>query len=249
MLAHRRRFPSHGSLISVAPVPECMQGWVGPGDRGGRMHLAARVWCAVVMAGLLAVTARAQAVNGISDADINKEAATADSLYRAQNFVAALPLYEDLHKRQTDSNLWRERLALSLLGATGAATDPAANRERAHKLLLEAKAAGDNSNLVQILLEKLEAPVSTAPSGPPLAWPRRTQTRGESLLKWRSAWSSPMRRPPPPTRKLVRGSSSSPETQSTSRDITPRPNAGEENRPWPSIPTERPPTGTGVIAW
>jgi len=47
----------------------------------------------------------------MSDAELNKEAATADSLYSSQNMVGALPLYEDLHKRQPESNVWRERLA------------------------------------------------------------------------------------------------------------------------------------------
>jgi thioredoxin-like negative regulator of GroEL len=133
-----------------------------------------RVWAkagsailGVVMAGCLAFGA--QQPTPMPDAELSKEAATAQSMYQAQNMVGALPLYEDLHKRQPDSNLWRERLAMCLLGA--AVNRPAdellAARDRARQLLLDAKAAGDNSNLLQVMLEKLSAPVSTAPAGPP----------------------------------------------------------------------------------
>ena len=112
------------------------------------------------------VTVMAQDSGPMSDADLNKEAATALSMYRAQNMVGALPLYEDLHKRQPDSNSWREGLAGSLLGAAvnHPPDEAAAMRERAHQLLLDAKAAGDNSNWVQVLLEKLEAPASPSPT-------------------------------------------------------------------------------------
>ena len=113
--------------------------------------------------------ARAQQASVVSEADLNKEAATADSLYNAQNMAGALPLYEDMHKRQPDSNLWRERLAMCLLGASAShpEADAVAMRDRAIKMLLEARAAGDTSNLLQVLLEKLETPAATAPSGPP----------------------------------------------------------------------------------
>jgi tetratricopeptide (TPR) repeat protein len=110
----------------------------------------------------------------MSDADLNKEAAQADSFYKAMNMVAALPLYEDLHQRQPQSYVWNERLAMCLLG--NASRQPPAERaamdERARKLLLEAKAGGDNSNLLQVLLEKLDqiaaAPATTAQ--PPVGW-------------------------------------------------------------------------------
>jgi tetratricopeptide (TPR) repeat protein len=86
------------------------------------------------------------------------EAIQADALYKAQNFVAALPLYEDLHNRHPRENMWRERLAMCVVAASGTAAERAANLQRAQQLLLDAKASGDNSNLLQILLEKLSTP-------------------------------------------------------------------------------------------
>jgi len=112
-------------------------------------------------------TVPSQQVGVMSDAEINKEAATADALYSSQNLVGALPLYEDLHKRQPASNAWRERLAMCLLAANGTDAERAANVARAHQLMLDAKAAGDNSDLLQTVLEKLEAPVRSAPASSP----------------------------------------------------------------------------------
>lgn len=136
-----------------------------------------RFWAKAVLAifGIGVVGTRviwAQDSGAMSSAEINKEAETANSLYSNQNMVAALPLYEDLHRRQPESNGWRERLAMCLLAqggselAAGGAEAGAARVQRAHQLLLDAKAAGDNSNLLQVMLEKLEAPVSPAPAGP-----------------------------------------------------------------------------------
>jgi tetratricopeptide (TPR) repeat protein len=106
---------------------------------------------------------------GQLSAEEQKEAATAQSLYDAQNFVAALPLFEDLHQRQPASFIFTERLAMSLVGSVG--NSPPAERpavlDRARKLLLEAKAAGDNSNLLQIMLEKLGPSPGAVPVGPP----------------------------------------------------------------------------------
>jgi tetratricopeptide (TPR) repeat protein len=81
--------------------------------------------------------------------------------------IAALPLYEDLHKHQPESNVWRERLGMCLIGSIGTDAERAANIVRAHQLFLDAKAAGDNSNLLQTVLEKLEAPAAPSPTGPP----------------------------------------------------------------------------------
>jgi tetratricopeptide (TPR) repeat protein len=101
--------------------------------------------------------------------DLAKEAARADALYQKQNLIAAAPLYEDLLKQQPESLLWKERLAISLLGLAHTQTDAQATAtvERAHKLLLEAKAAGDNSPLVQVVLEKMDQ----AAAGPKAAGP------------------------------------------------------------------------------
>jgi tetratricopeptide (TPR) repeat protein len=98
-----------------------------------------------------------------------EQATQANALYGSQNFVAALPLYEDLHKRHPRELMWDERLAMCLLGASQTYPDAQATamRERAHQLLLEAKAAGDNSNLLQVVLEKMEAPAAATPARPP----------------------------------------------------------------------------------
>jgi TolA-binding protein len=104
-----------------------------------------------------------------SQADLQKEAATAQSLYNQQNFIGALPLYEDLHNRVPQSNLYRERLAMALVGSAGGKSpaEQQAIADRARKLLLEAQAAGDNSNLLQVMLEKLGTAGSNVPKGPP----------------------------------------------------------------------------------
>jgi tetratricopeptide (TPR) repeat protein len=96
------------------------------------------------------------------------EAVQANALYSAQNLVGALPLYEDLHKRHPRELMWDERLAMCLLGAAHLQPDAEAKAtvERAHQLLLEAKTGGDNSNLLQVVLEKMEAPAGAAPAGP-----------------------------------------------------------------------------------
>jgi tetratricopeptide (TPR) repeat protein len=119
----------------------------------------------MMLAGSLAC--KAQDPGAMSAAEINREAVTAESMYKTQNMVGALPLYEDLHKRQPESNVWRERLAMCLVAAPGSDDEMAAARQRAHQLLLDAKAAGDDSNLLQVMLEKLEAPAGAAPAGTP----------------------------------------------------------------------------------
>ena len=106
----------------------------------------------------------AQEAGAKSQAELTQEAASANSLYAIQNMAAALPLYEDLHQQQPQSNVWREHLAACLVAV--AQGDPA-YRQRARQLLLDAKAAGDNSNFLQIMLEKLSAPAAPAPTSPP----------------------------------------------------------------------------------
>lgn len=106
--------------------------------------------------------------------DSQTEAAQADELLQKQNFAGALPLYEDLHKQEPQNLKFQERLALSLIA--GAAQQPPeqgkATLERARTLLLAAQAAGDNSNLLQILLEHLqpEPEGASAPAEPGQEW-------------------------------------------------------------------------------
>lgn len=103
-----------------------------------------------------------------SDAEIQKEDVQAEQLYQQQNFLAALPLFEDLHQQRPENNVFRERLAMALLAKAGteATADATTSRERAKKLLLDAKASGDNSNLLQVLLEKLSGPSTTTTDKP-----------------------------------------------------------------------------------
>src|SRR5258708_3048887 len=95
-----------------------------------------------------------------NNAEGQKGGQRAEALYQQQNFLDALPLFEDLHLQRPQSNVFRERLAMSLLAkaSTEAPSDATLTRERAKKLLLEAKAAGDTSGLLEVLLEKLSTP-------------------------------------------------------------------------------------------
>src|SRR5437868_6733832 len=117
------------------------------------------------------------------DAEVQKEDLQAEALYQQQNFLGALPLFEDLHLQRPESNIFRERLAMCLVAkaATEAPSDATLTRERAKKLLLEAKAAGDNSNLLQIMLEKLSTPSVAVIQKSPGA---------ESMLKAEKAFSN-----------------------------------------------------------
>ncbi|HEY5054719.1 MAG TPA: hypothetical protein VII58_01075, partial [Acidobacteriaceae bacterium] len=133
------------------------------------VEMRSKICLAFVLAVLLNTPflAHAQAISS-GDTNLQKEADTARTLYEAQNFVAALPLYEDLHKRDPQSNVYREGLAMCLLGATAANdAEKTAHVQRAHQLLLDARAAGDNSGLLQTLLEKLDEPAPSGPAGPP----------------------------------------------------------------------------------
>ena len=120
-----------------------------------------------------------------SDAEVQKEDQQAEALYQQQNFLGALPLFEDLHQQRPETNVFRERLAMSLLAkaSTEAPSDAALTRERAKKLLLEAKAAGDNSDLLQILLEKLSTPLIASTGG-------QKSPGAESMLKGEKAFSN-----------------------------------------------------------
>ena len=105
-----------------------------------------------------------------TDAEIKKEAAEAQALYDKQNFMGALPLYEDLHQQQPGSVVFDECLAMTLLAKLGqqSGADQEATRKRAKDLLLQAKAAGDDSNLLQILLEKMSLADQFGPAAPPV---------------------------------------------------------------------------------
>ena len=146
-------------------------------DLGVRLGLFVLAGCAVVSA---------QQGAAKSDAEVQKEDQQAEALFQQQNFLGALPLFEDLHQQRPESNVFRERLAMTLLAKAGteAPTDATATRERARKLLLDAKASGDDSNLLQILLEKLSAPSTAASSDKPKS------PGADALAKAEKAFSS-----------------------------------------------------------
>ncbi len=82
-----------------------------------------------------------------------------------QKFVQALPLLEQLAAERPKDMVVMERLGVAVLDNASGFTDPEARkRERLHarKILLQAKALGDNSNLLQILLQGLPEDGSTS---------------------------------------------------------------------------------------
>jgi tetratricopeptide (TPR) repeat protein len=113
-------------------------------------------WVAGVCLGM-SVAAVAQAPQSKTDAELRAEYDKAQKLYEASNFVAALPLFEDLYAQQPKSLVYEERLAMSLLGAAGNMAPDAgkAAHARAKRLLLDAKSKGDDSQLLTTLLEKM----------------------------------------------------------------------------------------------
>ncbi len=80
----------------------------------------------------------------------------AEEVYRQGKFVEALSLFESLHAENPGDLLVLERLSFSTLGYSATLTDANARRDarvKARKLATEAKAAGDESNLVKVVLD------------------------------------------------------------------------------------------------
>ena len=112
---------------------------------------------------LFASTASAQAP-AKTEAALNDEATRADALYKQAQTLATLPLYQDLHAARPANSLYTERLAMGWIAAAGASPSPqegVADRNRARQFLLEAQTAGDHSDLLQVMLEKLGPPEAT----------------------------------------------------------------------------------------
>jgi tetratricopeptide (TPR) repeat protein len=128
---------------------------MNPGIRLGTLVLA-------VTGGVLTAQTTAGPGATKSDAEIQKEDLQAQAMFEQQNYLGALPLIEDLHLQRPTSNKYREELALCRISEAGqlSPTESAVMLESAHTLLLEAKASGDTSNLLQILLEKMSVPIN-----------------------------------------------------------------------------------------
>jgi tetratricopeptide (TPR) repeat protein len=87
-------------------------------------------------------------------------------LYEQQKFVQALPLLERLAAERPKDVVVRESYGFAVLASSAGLKDPEKikqERVRARKILLEAKALGDNSNFLQILLGGLSEDGSTTP--------------------------------------------------------------------------------------
>src|SRR5580698_2541528 len=120
---------------------------------GGIMRL---VWLAGLCLGVSAV-GMAQAPQSKTDAEIKAEYEQAKKVYDASNFVAALPLFEDLYAQRPQNLAYEEGLAMSLQGAANNMAPDAgkAAYARSKRLLLDAQSKGDNSPLLVTLLEKM----------------------------------------------------------------------------------------------
>jgi tetratricopeptide (TPR) repeat protein len=125
-----------------------------------------------LLAGTLCASSLAQTTAGSATTaaplDEKTEADSAQALYEKQDVVDALPLYEDLYKRQPQSIRYEEHLAGCILGAAHG-QDPTA-RQRAKALLLDAQKKGDNSGYVQVLLEKLNQAEASPDTPHPPGW-------------------------------------------------------------------------------
>jgi tetratricopeptide (TPR) repeat protein len=77
-------------------------------------------------------------------------------LYDSNKFVDALALLQKLHEENSTDTVVLERLSFATLAHSATLEDAAARkseRAKAKKLALEAKAQGDNSNLLKVVLE------------------------------------------------------------------------------------------------
>jgi tetratricopeptide (TPR) repeat protein len=128
-----------------------------------------RKWMCAAVAGLALAGGSAWAQADKSEAETKAEDAQAQALFARQNYVAALPLYEELHRLQPQSTVYDERLAMSVLGGAPGQTEEqrADARKRAMGLLQQARAAGDNSNLLQVMMEKLQQAAAQPPAERP----------------------------------------------------------------------------------
>ncbi len=108
-----------------------------------------------------------------TDAELDDQAKHANELFLQGQPLATLPLYEELHAQRPASLVYTERLAAAYIAKSGADSSPQdalADRNTAHLLFKEAQSKGDNSDYLQIMMEKLNhadtAPSATTPISP-----------------------------------------------------------------------------------
>lgn len=117
---------------------------------------AARIVLAVALAAAVLPLA-AQTPAGQSP-DHAARRARAVALYREHKNLEALPLLEKLAQEDPKDALVQEALGVARVDRAATLTDPEAQRQellRARQALLRAQELGDNSDLVQVLLEKI----------------------------------------------------------------------------------------------
>jgi tetratricopeptide (TPR) repeat protein len=113
---------------------------------------------------------QAQAQNALppkTDAELDEQARQAKALQDKSQALASLPLYEDLHTRRPANSIYMEGLAMAYLargGTWNSEAEKLADLKRARQLFVDAKAHGDESNLCQIMLEKLSFLDTAAPA-------------------------------------------------------------------------------------
>ncbi|HLH02300.1 MAG TPA: tetratricopeptide repeat protein [Bryobacteraceae bacterium] len=107
-------------------------------------------------------------------ADFQAERAKANELFAQGRALDALPLYEDLAKRDPNNPAFAERHASGLIAKAATITDDAqktAALREAYNELLRARSLGDNSNYAQTEIEYLEARFAPRKSAHPTTAP------------------------------------------------------------------------------
>ena len=109
--------------------------------------------------------------------------AQAFALYNSHKMVDARPLLEKLHAEKPGDTVVLERLSFATLAGAAALSDPVERKQeraRARKLADEAKAAGDQSDLIKIVLQVPEDGGEMGFSGP--AAVQATMQEGEAAF-------------------------------------------------------------------
>jgi tetratricopeptide (TPR) repeat protein len=114
--------------------------------------LLSKVLAAVVLAALSVIRASAQAPANPADDPARREAF---QLYEAGKYSEAMPRLEQVVAEHPSDLVAKEHWAFSMVGYAATLPDPAQRKQvrmRARALAVELKGAGDNSNLLQMML-------------------------------------------------------------------------------------------------
>lgn len=115
-----------------------------------------RTWWRRVVFILGALSFAAPTIRAQTDDSYDSRRKRAVELSKLGLYMEALPLFEKLHEEKSNDGGVLEGLSLATLAHSATLSDPSARREeriKARKFALEAKAAGDNSNMLKTLLE------------------------------------------------------------------------------------------------